>query len=132
MEILAGSNYPGNPGVEVNNSPEVQVQRQVNLWVTIRNHRYLPLYESFYSKTFRPENGSREEWERNLKAEFSRPANGDALMLKDLTVYSQSPGVVVAEFQEAGSNVKRIQEWSMEGDRWVIQRETFVAPGRTN
>lgn len=132
MEILAASNYAGKPGVEVVNSPEVQVQRQVNLWVTIRNHRDLPLYESFYAKTFRPENGSRDEWSRNLKAEFSRPASGDALMLKDLTVYSPSAGVVVAEFQESGSSTRRIQEWGMEGDRWVIQRETFVAPGRTN
>jgi outer membrane protein, adhesin transport system len=118
------------PGAET--AVSVQVRDWASAWADKDYKRYM----SFYSSTFTPDGGlSREDWAQLRRSRLSRP-NNISVDISNLHVRADGPTHAFAEFlQNYRSDVfsdktNKVLEFSLEGNRWMIQRESSMPVGK--
>lgn len=108
------------------------VKKALAGWADAWSSKDFPRYESYYAKTFAPEEGrTRLQWASDRAVRFAKPGN-ITVVIDDLKVSTPSENTAVTEFHQTytSSNyrdvsIKRL-DWVREGDQWKIQHEQMI------
>lgn len=108
------------------------VKKALAGWADAWMNKDFPRFESYYAKTFTPENGrTRLQWASDRAVHFAKPGNITVAM-EDIKVSKPSENTAVAEFHQTytSSNYRDVSfkrlDWVREGDQWKIQREQMI------
>lgn len=108
------------------------IKRALAGWADAWSKKDFPRYESYYAKTFTPEDGrSRLQWASDRAVLFAKPGS-ITVVVDDLKVSTPSQNTAVTEFHQTytSSNYRDVSfkriDWVREGDQWKIQREQMI------
>jgi hypothetical protein len=108
------------------------VLNSVGAWTKAWSDQDADAYLSFYAPGFRPARGeSRARWEAMRRADFSRLRDIDVKVSSPQVIFRDSRHATVTFLQDYASATDRVSgrktlELVRDGERWLIEQETFV------
>jgi len=103
-------------------------------WAQAWSQKSVSAYLSFYAKDFKPEYGSRENWEKKRILSLGKP-RWIRVLVEDLQLEIKGNGTIQAVFRQTYKSnrysdvVKKILLFTSEGHQWKIVAEVSV-PGK--